>query len=51
MKPGDMAQLDDERRIDRQFRATVALGGGVLLLMLMATGVGLFFGWIIWGIK
>lgn len=50
MKRGDMAQLDDDQRIDRNFQRTVALGGGMILLMLMATGIGFFLGWIIWGI-
>lgn len=48
MKRGDMAQLDDES-IDRRLRQTVALGGGMILLLLLATSIGLFLGWMIWG--
>ena len=46
----DMAQLDDDRRIDAQWRQTIALGGGIMLLMALATGIGLFLGYRIWGI-
>ena len=49
MKLGDMAQLDEYRQADRQLRATVALGAGIMALMLMAFVTGVFFGWIIWG--
>ena len=49
MKPGDMAQLDDHQRADKQLRATVALGAGIIGLMLMALSTGIFFGWLIWG--
>ena len=46
----DMAQLDDDRRIDAQWRQTIALGNGMMLLMDLATGIGLFLGYMIWGI-
>jgi hypothetical protein len=49
MKPGDMGQIDYEAG-DRALRQTVALGAGILALMLMALFIGVFFGWLIWGI-
>jgi hypothetical protein len=50
MKRGDMAQLEDDKRIETHWRQTIALGGGILLMLLMATGIGIFLGWMIWGI-
>lgn len=46
MKRGDMAQLDDDKRIDANWRQTIALGGGILLMLLIATGIGILLGWI-----
>lgn len=51
MKRGDMAQLDDDQRINRQIRATALMGLGIFLMLVMATIVGVFFGWLIWGIE
>lgn len=48
MKGGDMAQLEDECN-DRNLRRTIALGGGMIALLMLATGIGLFLGWMIWG--
>jgi hypothetical protein len=50
MKRGDMAQLDDDAAFDREMRRTVALGGGIMLLMLMGFAGGVFVGWLVWGI-
>ena len=50
MRPGDMNQLDDDAKFDREFRATIMLGAGMMLMLFMATIVGVFFGWLIWGI-
>jgi hypothetical protein len=50
MKPGDMAQLEDDKQFNRQFRATIALGAGMMVMLLMATLIGVFFGWLIWGV-
>jgi hypothetical protein len=49
MKRGDMAQLEYEVA-EREMRRTVAIGGGIILLMLMGCAVGVFLGWLIWGI-
>jgi len=51
MRPGDMNQLDDDAKFDREFRATIMLGAGMMLMLFMATIVGVFFGWLIWGIE
>lgn len=48
MKRGDMAEMDYAEG-DRQLRQTVALGGAMIVLLLLATGIGLFLGWMIWG--
>jgi len=50
MKRGDMAQIDYDAAADREMRRTVALGGGIILLMLMGCAGGVFLGWLIWGI-
>jgi hypothetical protein len=50
MKPGDMAQIDEEKRLDRDFRATIALGAGIFAMLFMATMIGFFLGWLTWGI-
>jgi hypothetical protein len=50
MKRGDMAQIDYDAAADREMRRTVAIGGGIILLMSMSLFVGVFFGWLIWGI-
>jgi hypothetical protein len=49
MKRGDMAQFEYEAA-EREMRRTVAIGGGIILLMSMSLFVGVFFGWLIWGI-
>jgi hypothetical protein len=49
MRPGDMDQLDD-KAFDDEIRAVAVMGAALLALLLMATGVGVFFGWLIWGI-
>jgi hypothetical protein len=50
MKPGDMAQIDEEKRLDREFRATIALGAGIFAMLSMSTLIGFFLGWLVWGI-
>lgn len=50
MKRGDMAQLDDDQRIDRHIKATAIMGLGIFVMLVMAMLVGLFLGFMIWGI-
>lgn len=50
MKRGDMAQLDEDQRIDQHLRATAVMGFGIFVMLTLAMLVGLFFGFMIWGI-
>ena len=45
-----MAQIDEEKRLDRDFRATIALGAGIFAMLFMATLIGLFLGYLAWRI-
>jgi hypothetical protein len=40
MRPGDMNQLDDDAKFNREFRTTIMLGAGMMLMLFMATLIG-----------
>lgn len=50
MKRGDMAQLDEDQQIDSRLRQTLAIGGAMILMLLLSTLIGVFLGFMIWGI-
>lgn len=55
MKPGDMdqwAELEEQWEIEnsRAWRHMLAFGAALIGLLIGSFLVGLFFGWLIWGI-
>jgi|GEM_PF-2060757 len=52
MKPGDMAQIEQEtsEAEDAAWRKLVALGAFILASNLASTAVGVFFGFLVWGV-
>ena len=52
MKPGDMGQIEQEIEAaeDAGWRKLLALGAFILASNLISTGVGVFFGFLVWGI-
>lgn len=52
MKPGDMAQIEQEisEAEDKAWRKLVAVGLFILASNLISTAIGVFFGFLVWGI-
>ena len=52
MKPGDMAQIEQEIEAaeDIAWRKLVAVGAFILASNMLSTAVGVFFGYLIWGV-
>jgi len=52
MKPGDMAQIEQEIKEveDAEWRKLVAVGAFILASNLISTAIGVFFGYLIWGV-
>ena len=52
MKPGDMAQIEQEisEAEDKAWRKLVAVGAFILVSNLISTAIGVFFGFLVWGI-
>ena len=52
MKPGDMAQIEQEiaEAEDAAWRKVLMMGGFILASNLASTAVGIFFGFLIWGV-
>ena len=52
MKPGDMAQIEQEitEAEDAAWRKMLMMWGLILASNLVSTAVGVFFGFLVWGI-
>jgi hypothetical protein len=52
MKPGDMAQIEQEitEAEDAAWRRLLAVGAFILASNLISTAVGVFFGFLVWGV-
>ena len=52
MRRGDMGQIEQEIEAaeDAAWRKLFALGAFILVSNLISTGIGVFFGFLIWGI-
>lgn len=52
MKLGDMAQIEQEisEAEDKAWRKLVAVGAFILASNLISTAIGVFFGFLVWGI-
>ena len=52
MKLGDMAQIEQEisETEDAAWRRLLAMGAFILASNLISTAVGVFFGFLVWGI-
>jgi F0F1-type ATP synthase assembly protein I len=52
MRPGDMEQIEQEisDAEDAAWRRLLAVGAFILASNLISTAVGVFFGYLIWGI-
>jgi hypothetical protein len=52
VKPGDMAQIEQEiiEAEDAAWRKLLAMGAFILVSNILSTAVGVFFGYLIWGV-
>ena len=52
MKPGDMAQIEQEVEAAEEiaWRKLLAMGAFILASNLISTAIGVFFGYLIWGV-
>ena len=52
MKPGDMAQIEQEisEAEELAWRKLLAMGAFILVSNLISTAIGVFFGYLIWGV-
>ena len=52
MKPGDMGQIEQEIEAaeDAEWRKLLAMGAAILFGNVASLLIGLFFGWLIWGV-
>jgi len=52
MKPGDMAQIEQEisEAEGQAWRKLLAMGAFILVSNMVSTAVGVFFGYLVWGI-
>ena len=52
MKPGDMAQIEQgiSEVEDAAWRRLLAVGAFILASNLISTAVGVFFGFLVWGV-
>jgi len=52
MKPGDMAQIEQEitEAEDAAWRRLLAVGVFILASNFLSTAIGVFFGFLVWGI-
>ena len=52
MKPGDMAQIEQEisEAEEIAWRKLLAMGAFILASNLISTAIGVFFGFLVWGV-
>jgi F0F1-type ATP synthase assembly protein I len=52
VKPGDMAQIEQEIEAAEKiaWRKLLAMGAFILASNMISTAVGVFFGYLIWGV-
>ena len=52
MKRGDMAQIEQEIEVAEEiaWRKLLAMGAFILVSNMISTAVGVFFGYLVWGV-